>query len=78
MQNKRKKKIEPRKRIRILPITDDCYRLADGYNEFAPFIRLRGKWLKEIGFKSGQKIIVKISEKHLVIKPLPPKRGNYA
>ena len=78
MQNKRKKKIEPRKRIRILTITDDCYRLADGYNEFAPFIRLRGKWLKEIGFKSGQKIIVKISEKHLVIKPLPPKRGNYA
>lgn len=54
MQNKRKKKIEPKKRMRILTITDDCYRLADGFNEFAPFIRLRGKWLKEIGFKSGQ------------------------
>lgn len=78
MQNKRKKKIEPKKRKRILTITDDCYRLADGFNEFAPFIRLRGKWLKEIGFKAGQKIVVKVSENCLVITPYTPNQGNYA
>lgn len=78
MQNKRKKKIEPKKRIRILTITEDYYDTIYYGREFTPFIRLRGKWLKEIGFKSGQRIIVKISENHLVITPLPPNHGNYA
>lgn len=78
MQNKRKKKIEPKKQIRILTITEDYYDTMYYGREFTPFIRLRGKWLKEIGFQSGQRIIVKISENRLVIKPLPPHKDNYA
>lgn len=78
MQNKRKKKIEPKKRMRTFTITEDYYDTLYYGREFIPFIRLRGKWLKEIGFKSGQRILVKISENHLVITPLPPKHGNYA
>ncbi|AFM00143.1 MULTISPECIES: SymE family type I addiction module toxin [Desulfitobacterium] len=36
-----------------------------------PFIRLRGKWLQELGFLPGAKIEVRETKDGLVIKALP-------
>lgn len=42
---------------------------ASGFtNNEIPSIRLQGKWLESIGFKTGNKIIVEMYEGKLIIK----------
>lgn len=70
MQSKRKKRIKPKKRIRTFTIIDCYYPIEYGHNtSFVPFIRLRGKWLKEAGFYIGQQIKVYIFKERLIIVP---------
>ena len=57
MQSNRKKRIKPKIRARTFTITDYHYPVNFGHDtNFVPFIRLRGKWLKNAGFYIGQEI----------------------
>ncbi len=70
MQSNRKKRIKPKKCIKTFTIVDCHYPIEYGHDtSFAPFIRLRGKWLEKAGFYIGQKIKVYISNKRLLIIP---------
>lgn len=70
MQSKQKNRIKPKIRARTFTITDYHYPVNFGHDtNFAPFIRLRGKWLKEAGFHIGQKIKVYILKNRLIIVP---------
>jgi Toxin SymE, type I toxin-antitoxin system len=37
-----------------------------------PFLRLRGRWLAELGFRRGVKVAVQAEPGRLVITPAPP------
>lgn len=51
-------------RIRVLTISA----LTVSGRPEVPFIRLRGKWLQNLGFQIGQKVTVKESEGQLIIR----------
>ena len=46
-------------------------KLTVGYiyanNKHYPIIRLQGKWLEEMGFKVGDRVVVMVSEGRIVI-----------
>ncbi|WP_040611246.1 SymE family type I addiction module toxin [Odoribacter laneus] len=70
MQSKQKNRIKPKIRARTFTITDYHYPVNFGHDtNFVPFIRLRGKWLKEASFHIGQKIKVYILKNRLIIVP---------
>jgi len=40
-----------------------------------PFLRMRGRWLEELGFEPGVKVRVEVSPERLVITPAPVGEG---
>lgn len=70
MQSKQKKRMKPKIRARTFTVTDYHYPVNFGHDtNFVPFIRLRGKWLKNAGFYIGQEIKVYIFKERLIIVP---------
>lgn len=69
MQSNEKKEITPKIHKRTFIIIAETQRLSDTELSFAPFIRLRGKWLEKAGFYIGQQIQVHILENCLLIIP---------
>lgn len=60
------------KNERTITISDSPQYLAkDG--EYAPQIRITGKWLKEAGFKKGGKVKIEIIRNKLVLVPIKQK-----
>ncbi|MFA5375540.1 MAG: SymE family type I addiction module toxin [Dehalococcoidia bacterium] len=39
-----------------------------GDGKHYPLIRLQGKWLEELGFMVGDRVVVVVNEEHLIIK----------
>ncbi len=45
--------------------------LGDSYQgRTVPYIRLKGKWLREAGFREGGRVLVTVSNGRLVIEPV--------
>lgn len=44
-------------------------------DRLVPFLRLRGRWLEELGFEAGSKVAVTASPGRLVITPAPVGEG---
>ena len=60
------------KHERTITISDSPQYLAkDG--EYAPQIRITGKWLKDAGFKKGAKVKIEIVRNKLVLVPIKQK-----
>ena len=47
-----------------------------GNLDSAPFIRMRGHWLEEAGFHTGDKLAVSVNENRLVIERLEEKETD--
>ena len=41
-----------------------------------PFLRMRGRWLEELGFEPGVKVRVEVSPERLVITPVSSPAGE--
>ena len=41
-----------------------------GYYEHSPFIRMRGKWLEQAGFDTGDRFVVTVKENELVLRKM--------
>lgn len=44
------------------------YVTPNGGTHYVPFIRLQGKWLSDLGFQIGKKVIVQESKNEIVIR----------
>ena len=58
------------KNIRKLKVYSKHNAKCNGKITFVPEIRLSGKWLKELGFKQGQSIIITCEEDKITIQKL--------
>ena len=62
-----------------LPVLNPCTkarRLTVGYapldspGSYVPYLRLRGRWLKDAGFAIGRNVKIEVSEGRLMIEPV--------
>ena len=44
-----------------------------GWTQFAPFLRLRGRWLEQAGFAIGDDVEVVVEPGRLIITPTAPR-----
>ena len=62
------------KHERTITVSDSAQYLAkDG--EYAPQIRITGKWLKQAGFKKRSKVRIEVQRNKLVLVPIKQKNA---
>ena len=65
------------RQFRILKIYSKFRYRRWGNNYTVPEIRLEGQWLKQLGFKQGNEVLIEQKNNKLVITVLPEKEGEY-
>ena len=63
----------------VSPVPNSCpksrrlkvsYASTDKPRVNVPYLRLRGRWLKDAGFDIGRNVRIEVSEKRLMIEPV--------
>lgn len=67
MQNRGKKESKQNKNIRTLTASNRHYLSTYSHVTHVPFIRLYGKWSKQAGFETGEKVNIIVTKKMVVI-----------
>jgi hypothetical protein len=71
---------KPSPPCRVLAVERLAYNLRYGDSATCPFIRLKGRWLAQAGFRVGARVVVTVRRRCLVIRPLreatPPRENR--